>query len=134
MERLTPAGILVVGDRVDELRAQPAGQLPFQLVDLEPVLVHGDGDELRLEAPERLDRAQVGRPLDDDDVAGVEERLADQLERFDRSARDQQLVVGGTAALQGLEPVRERVQRPGQPACRRVLERAQLAGGDELLE
>ena len=126
--------VLVVRDRVDELRAQPGGEPALQLVDLEPVLVERHGDEARLEAPERLDRAQVRRPLDDDEVAGVEERLPDQLQRLDRAARDRQLVLGGAAALQRLEPVGERVERPGQPARRRVLECAQLAGLDELLE
>ena len=38
--------------------------------------------------------------FDDHDVAAVEERLADELERLDRAARDQQLVVGGPPALQ----------------------------------
>ena len=126
--------VLVVRDRVDELRAEPGDQLPFQLVDLEPVLVERDGDELRLEAPEGLDRAEVGGRLDDHDVAGVEVRLPDQLERLDRAARDQQLVVGRATALERLEPVRERVQRPGEPSCRRILERAQLAGLGEFLQ
>ena len=133
-ERLTPAGFWWSGMRVDELRAQALGKQPLQLVHLEPVLVHRDGDELRLEAPKRLDRAQVGRGFDDDDVAGVEIRLADQLERLDPAARDQQLVVGRTAALQPLEPVCEGVARAGQPTCRRVLERTHLAFGGELLE
>ena len=124
----------MVGDAVEELRPQPSPELPLQLVDLEPVLVHRNGDELRLEASKRLDRAQIGGAFDDDQIAGIEVRLADELERLDATARDQQLVVGGTAALQPLEPVRERVEWPGQTARRRVLERADLAGGGELLQ
>ena len=53
--------------------------------------------------------------LDDDEVAAVEERLADELERLDRAARDQQLVVGRPAALQRLEPCR-RARRAGRRA------------------
>ena len=61
--RETDAGrVLVVGDRVEQLRAQPAGEPAFQLVHLEPVLVERDGDERRLEAAKRLDRAEVGGP------------------------------------------------------------------------
>ena len=76
--------ILVVGNAVEELRAQSGCQLAFQLVHLEPVLVHRDGDELRLEASKRLDRAEIGRAFDDDQVARVEVGLADELERLDR--------------------------------------------------
>ena len=57
-----------------------------------------------------------------------------ELERLDAAARDQQLVVGGTAALQPLQPVGECVEWSGQAARRRVLERADLAGGGELLQ
>ena len=102
--------ILVVGDAVDELRAEPARETPLQLLHVEPVLVHRHHDESRLEASERLDRAEVGGAFDDDDVAWVEERLGDQLERLDSPARDQQLVVCGTAALQRLEPTCEGVE------------------------
>ena len=101
-----PGRVLVVGDRVDELGPQPIRETPFQVVHVEPVVVQRNGDERRLEAPERLDRAQVGRTLDDDDVAGVQERLADQLERLDRAARDQQLVLGGAAPLRGCRAAR----------------------------
>ncbi len=91
--------VLVIRDRVEQLRAQAAGEPPLQLVDLEPVLVHRDGDDLGLVPAERHDRAEVGRPLHDHQVAAVEERLRHELERLDRAARDQQLVVGGAAAL-----------------------------------
>ncbi len=60
--------------------------------------------------------------------------MHDELERLDRAARDQQLVVGRTPALQRLEPAGERVERPGEPARRRVLERARLACRGELRE
>src|SRR5829696_1112480 len=126
--------VLVVGDRVEELGAQAGLELTLQLVDLEPVLVERHCGERRLEAPERLDRAEVGGAFDDDDVTGVEVRLPDQLERLDRAARDQELVVGGPATLQPLEPVGERVQRPREPSGGRVLERAQFLPGGELLQ
>ena len=124
----------MVGDRVDELRPQTAGEPPLELVDLEPVVVHGDGDEVGLEAPERLDRAEVGRRLDDDHIAAVEEGLADQLERLDRAAREQELLLGRAAALQRFHAAGDRVERTGEPPRRRILERARLAGGGELLQ
>ena len=116
-EKCSPLGgkahtgrVLVVGDAVDELRAEPTCETPLEVFHVEPVLVHADGDERRLEASERLDRAQVRGGFDDDQVARVEEGLGDQLERLDGPARDQQLVVCGAATLQGLEPTRECVQ------------------------
>ena len=54
--------VLVVGDAVDELRAEPTCETPLEVFHVEPVLVHSDGDECRLEASERLDRAEVRRP------------------------------------------------------------------------
>ena len=68
------------------------------------------------------------------EVAAVEEGLADELERLDRAARDQQLVVRRPPALERLEPARERVERAGEPARRRVLEGRRLARGRELRE
>ena len=102
--------VLVVGDAVDELRAKPTCKTPLEVFHVEPVLVHADRDERRLEASERLDRAQVRGGFDNDQVARIQEGLGDQLERLDGAARDQQLVVGRAATLQGLEPTRECVQ------------------------
>ena len=100
----------MVGDAVDELRAEPTREAPLEIFHVEPVLVHSDGGERRFEAPECLDGAQVGRAFDDDQVAGVEEGLGDELERLDGPARDQQLVVRGAATLHGLEPIGEGFQ------------------------
>jgi hypothetical protein len=57
------------------------------------VLVHRNRDDLRLEAAEGHDRAEIRRALDDDAVAAVEERRADELERLDPAARDEELAV-----------------------------------------
>ena len=126
--------VLVVGDAVDELRAEPTCEPPLQLLDVEPVLVHADGDQRRLEAPERLDRAEVGGGFDDDEVAGVEERLADELERLDRAARDHELVVCGTAALQRLEPGCEGSRSPARPRVGAYWNAAASSSGCQFLE
>ena len=140
-ERLAPLGrhahagrVLVVGDRVEQLRPKAGHELPLELVDLQPVVVERHDLDLRREAPERHQRAEVGRAFDHDGVARVEERLAGELERLDRAARDHQLVVGGAAALRRVDPSRERVERTGKPARRRVLERARLFRLGELGE
>ena len=100
----------MIGDAVDELWPEPTLEASLQIVDIEPALIHADGDERRLEATKRLDRAEVRGGLDDDEVAGIEEGLGDEFERLDRAARDQQLVVLGAAPLQRLEPTREGIQ------------------------
>ena len=124
----------MVGNRVQELRAQPALKALLQVVDIETVLIQRNGEERRLEASKRLDRAEVGRAFDDDEIAGVEERLGDQFERLDRAARDQQLVSAGAATLQRLEPPGEGFERARQAARRRVLERRRLGRVGELPE
>ena len=43
-------GVLVVGDGVEELRAQPIGQAPLELFDVETVLVERNRDDVRLES------------------------------------------------------------------------------------
>ena len=126
--------VLVVGDRVEELRPQPLGEPPLELVDLEPVLVHRDGDELCVIPAKGHDRAEVRRRFDDDDVACVEERLRHELEPFDRAARDQELVVRWPTSLGGLDATGDRVERTREAARWCVLERARLAVGRELGE
>src|SRR5439155_13982111 len=126
--------ILMVRDRVQELRPQPAGQTAREVVDVEAVLVERHGDDVGLEAVERHDRADVGRALDQDGVSGVEERLGDELERLDPTARDQQLVVARPRALLRLESRRERVTRTGEAVRRGVLERRGVSRLGELRE
>src|SRR5882724_1773558 len=126
--------VLVIRDRVDELWAQPVREAPFQVVDLESVLVHWDGDDLSLEATEGHDRPQISRALDDHQVAAVEERLAHELERLDCAARDDQLVVCRAAALQRFEPAGDRVERTSEPPRGRVLKGVRLTRRGELTE
>ena len=56
-----------------------------------PVVVAGDADELGLVRDERLQRAEVGRRLDRDAAAGVDQHLADEVEALLRAGRDQHL-------------------------------------------
>jgi hypothetical protein len=113
----------VVGDRVQELRPHAGSERALQLVDVQPVVVHRHRDDLRLEAAEGHDRAEVRRGFDDDEVAAVEERLRDELEALDCTARDQKLGVFRAPSLRRLEPPGERVEGTREPARRCVLER-----------
>ena len=58
------------------------GEQRLQLLDLHPVLVALDLDHVGLVAAEDRHRARVGRRLADDDVAGIDERLADEVDRL----------------------------------------------------
>ena len=124
----------MIRDRVEELWPQAVGEPLLQFFDVKTVLVEGDRDEFRLEAAERLDRAEVGRSLDDDHVCRIEECFPDELERLDSAARDQQFVLRGPTALTALETIGQRVQRARDAARRRVLEGGGLAGCRELLQ
>ena len=128
-QRVAPLGgqrhagrVLEVGDRVQELRRRPRAEHALELVDGQAVLVQRHAVDLRLEALEGHDRAEVGRCLDEHAVARVDERLADQLEGLDRAARQHQLAGPRPEALEALQPVGDEVARACQPFGRCVLE------------
>ena len=58
----------------------------------EAVLVHRDVVDLGLVRPEDHHRGDVARALGEHDVAGVEEELAEELERVLRSGGDHDVV------------------------------------------
>ena len=94
--------VLVVRDRVEELRAEAARELGLERRRVESVVVDGDPGHVGLERADGHDRAEVRRRLDRDDVARVEEGLAEQLQRLDPAARDHQVAVAGPPALEPL--------------------------------
>ena len=57
-----------------------------------PVAVHRDLHDVGLVGAERRDGAGVGRRLGDDDVAGVDERLADEVDDLLAAGRDEHVV------------------------------------------
>ena len=106
-----PGRVLVIGDRVEEFRAKPAREPALQLVDLEAGFVDRHRDDLRLEAAECHDRAEVRRRLDHDGVAAIEKVLPRSS-----SASIAPLVnissSSSAAALLRLDPPGDRVERP----------------------
>ena len=124
----------MVRDRVEKLRPEPVRKRLLELVNSEPVVVEGDSDDVGFEALEGHDPAQVSRRLDDDRVAIVDEGLPDELERLDRAARQQELVVGRPPALEPLEPTGDEVTRTGEARRRRVLEGGSVPLLDELAQ
>jgi hypothetical protein len=67
-------------------------ELGLQQVHTHPVVVHRHAADLGLVRRERLQGADVGRALGDDDVAGIEERLAEQIERLLSAGGDRDVV------------------------------------------
>jgi hypothetical protein len=126
--------ILVVRDRVQELRRQAARQDSLELVDAESVVIERDAHDLGLEALEGHHGAEVGRRLHRDGVAAIDEDLADELERLDCAAREEELLLGRPPPLEPLEPSGDEVAGPRQSLRRRVLERGRVARLDELAQ
>ena len=121
-----PGGVLEARHRVDEFRPPPLAVEPrqhrFQLVDPHPVLVAVDLDRLGLVAAEDRHRAGVGRRLADDDVAGIDQRLADQVDRLLAAGGDDHVVGVGQHPL-GAHHLDDAVDRLGEALGRPVLER-----------
>ena len=71
----------------------------LELVDPHPVLVGRDLDHLGLVAAEDGNRARVGRRLADDDVARVDQRLGDEVDRLLAAGGDEHIVGVGQHPL-----------------------------------
>jgi len=92
------ARILEIGDGVEELGlpATKSAQLLLEEVGANALIVHVDGADIGLVGAERLQGTQVGGPLHDDHIAGIDEYLAEQVERL--------LGPGGDDHVLGLHP------------------------------
>ena len=66
-----------------------------------PSLVHADLHDVGLVGAERRDRARVRRRLGDDDVARVDERLADEVDDLLAAGGDEDVVGVDVHALGG---------------------------------
>ena len=98
-----PGRVLEGRDRVDEFGPPPVGvelgEHGFELLDPHPVLVALDLDDVGLVAAEDRHRARVGRRLADDDVAGVDEGLADEVDRLLAAGGDDHVLGVGKHSL-----------------------------------
>ena len=105
-------------------RAQARERL-LEHVDAHAVVVHLDLHDVGLEGGEARHRAGIGRRLGDHDVAGIEERAADEVDHLLAAGGDHDVVgldrraLGGHHLDDALLDVLEPVGRP-------VLERAAL--------
>jgi hypothetical protein len=122
LERQRPARrVLVLGDDVEQLRPQPALELLRERVDDQPVLVHRDLVHVGLCAAKGHQRAEVGRALDGDRVARIEQGGADEREALHPAAGDHQRL--GAHALQRLLALGQVLAHARDPLHRRVLQR-----------
>ena len=86
-------GVLKVGDDVREGRAEAIlAQEPLQLVDVDPVGLQLDHPDVRAAVAQVQQRAVVGRGLDDDRVAGVDQQLEQERVGLHRAVGDQHLI------------------------------------------
>jgi len=79
--------VLEIRQRVDELR--PHAQRGVQFLGPHAVLVHRHVDVLGLVRVPCLQRAEVGGSFDNEMIAGIDEDLADEIERLLRAAGDE---------------------------------------------
>ena len=118
-----PRRVLVLRDHVEELRARARLEPFLERLDDEPAGVHLDADHIGLGLRERHQRAEVGRRLDGDAVARVEQRLAEQRDALHAAAGDRQLLRRGPPALEVLLAVEQVLAHARDALARRVLER-----------
>ncbi|OQA38150.1 MAG: hypothetical protein BWY52_03295 [Chloroflexi bacterium ADurb.Bin325] len=93
------ARILEVGQDIDELG--PDAQRALQQLRAQPVVVLRHRDIVGLVGVPRLQRAQIGRLLYQHPVAGVDQHLADQIQRLLSAAGDQHVARLGPDAVAG---------------------------------
>jgi hypothetical protein len=87
---------------VGDLGAVGPGELE-QRLGVGPAVVARDGDRAEVRELEGLQRGEVGRVLDEHDVARVQERARDEPERLLGARGDQQVVRGHGQAAAGHE-------------------------------
>lgn len=108
-----------------------ARELLFQEVHAHALVVERDAADVGLVGAERLERAQVGGAFRQHDVAGVQKRLGNEVERF-LSARGDHDVLGLGAHADVAHEVAEHLLRLHAAVGRAVLQRHDalvVAGG-----
>ena len=85
-------GVLVIRDDIDEFHTIRRFEELLQFFRDHAFAVRGDFHEFRLIQLERVDRAQVGRAFDEDDVILVEEDTADDVEALLRTGGDDHIL------------------------------------------
>jgi hypothetical protein len=132
---VTPGRVLEARDGVDELRraAVPRQAVERRLQDVEAhaVRVHLDLHHVGLVGREGGDRAGIGRRLGDDDVARVDQGLADEVDDL-LAARGDQDVVRVDLGVLGGHDLHDRVADGADPLRGAVLQRLRrgLGGHD----
>ena len=130
-----PAGVVEGRDRVEELHplvigGQPCDRLRQRLRD-EPSVIHRDMDDVRLVGREGAQRADIGRPLGQHDIAGVHEDPGDQVQCLLRADGDDHLVRVAADSLQR-HHVTDALAQAGISLCRHVLQGHGATIGHEL--
>ena len=74
------ARVLEIGDDIDELDILRGGKDTVQFFHDHAIFIRRNLDKLRLILPESIDRAKIARALQNDDVAGIQEELADEVQ------------------------------------------------------
>ena len=125
--------VVEVRHRVDELGALAAKERLLELFDDHAVLVEIDLQEPRLVGAERRERADVRGGLDRDEIARIDEHLADEVQRLLRPRRDDKVLRVGGGPLLGHEH-RESLAKERRTLSRSVLQGDVRAFGEHRLD
>jgi hypothetical protein len=127
--------ILEVGDDVEKLDAASVAAEPLEgrveRLEIDAVGVLRDSHEIGLQVAEGRDRTHVGRQLDENHVAGIDQHARDEIEPLLRAGRDEQILQRRRDPAVRHDRA-DHVEQRAVTACRAVLEDAGLAAGQEL--
>ena len=120
-----PGRVVVVGHHVDDPRCVPRRDQGVERLDVESPVVAREPDDRGARGPEGLDRAQVGRLLQRDLVAGGDHGAGQQVEALLGPRGDHDLV--------GVDPqsLAHRFSQRRQTGGRPVLQRDRAVGAAE---
>ena len=126
-------GVLEIRDQIGKLGIRVVLDGLGQLVAVDAVGVHRDGQDDRIENVEGLQRDQIGRVLDDDLVAGVDERGGNHGQGLLRAVGDDDVVRAHAGDAHGLIALGDPLAQ-GRPAGgRAVLQRGDAVFLQDLL-
>ena len=115
-------GILEIRNRVEQLDAPPRGHLAQRLRH-DPLIVLLHAHQLRAACEERGRAANVGGQLNGHDIARIEQRVRDEIERLLRSGGNDHVALRALDAARCRRSRRSTRKSRGSPARRPVLQR-----------
>ena len=116
-------GVLEIGDDIDHLNALSRREDLLQLIHNHAAVVGGHFDKARLAGLERVDRTEVGRALQQDNVARVQEDAGGEVQTLLRTGGDQNVVGVGMDVVLGEHALGNLLAQTGKALGGGILQR-----------